>query len=48
MMYEKQGTPPCGALNSYIGNKFIGEIAEKIEDIALFRVSRCHAGQWQQ
>lgn len=26
-MYEKQGTSPCGALNSYIWNKCIGEIA---------------------
>ena len=32
-MYEKQGTPPCGALNSYIWNKCIGEIA----DMELFR-----------
>ena len=37
-MYEKQGTPPCGALNSYIWNKCIGEIADAIEDIALLRV----------
>nr|DAT97719.1 MAG TPA: hypothetical protein [Caudoviricetes sp.] len=26
-MYEKQGTPPCGAFNTYIWNKCIGEIA---------------------
>ena len=37
-MYEKQGTPPCGALNSYIWNNCIDEITDAIEDIALFRV----------
>ena len=37
-MYEKQGTPPCGALNSYIWNRCIGEITDAIEDIALLRV----------
>ena len=26
-MYEKQGTPPCGELNSYIWNNCIDEIA---------------------
>lgn len=36
-MYEKQGTPPCGVLNSYIWNKCIDEIADVIEDIALLR-----------
>ena len=41
-MYEKQGTPPCGALNSYIWNKCIGEIADTIEDIALLRVEELH------
>ncbi len=41
-MYEKQGTPPCGALNSYIWNKYIGEIADVIEDIALLRVEKLH------
>lgn len=41
-MYEKQGTPPCGALNSYIWNKCIGEIADAIEDIALLRVEELH------
>ena len=41
-MYEKQGTLPCGALNSYIGNKCIGEIADAIEDIALFRAEELH------
>ena len=37
-MYEKQGTPPSGALNSYIWNNCIGEITDAIEDIALLRV----------
>lgn len=37
-MYEKQGTPPCGALNSYIWNRCIGEITDAVEDIALLRV----------
>ena len=41
-MYEKQGTPPCGALNSYIWNKCIGEIADAIEDIALIRVEELY------
>ena len=41
-MYEKQETPPCGALNSYIWNKCIGEIADAIEDIALLRVEELH------
>lgn len=41
-MYEKQGTPPCGALNSYIWNKCIGEIADAIEDIALLRVEELY------
>ena len=41
-MYEKQGTPPCGALNSYIWNKCIEEIADVIEDIALLRVEELH------
>lgn len=36
-MYEKQGTPPCGALNSYIWSNCIDEIADTIEDIALLR-----------
>ena len=27
-MYEKQGTPPYGALNSYIWNNCISEIAD--------------------
>lgn len=31
-MYEKQGTPPCGASNSYIWNNCIGEIAEEPEN----------------
>ena len=30
-MYEKRGTPPCGALNSYIWNNCTGEIAEESE-----------------
>lgn len=41
-MYEKQGTPPCGVLNSYIWNSCIGEIADVIEDIALLRVEKLH------
>lgn len=41
-MYEKQGTPPCGALNSYIWNRCISEIADAIEDIALLRVEELH------
>lgn len=41
-MYEKQGTPTCGALNSYIWNRCIGEIADAIEDIALLRVEELH------
>lgn len=41
-MYEKQGTPPCGALNSYIWNSCIGEIADVIEDIALLRAEELH------
>ena len=41
-MYEKQGTPPCGALNSYIWNNCIGEIADAIEEIALLRVEELH------
>lgn len=41
-MYEKQGAPPCGALNSYIWNKCIGEIADTIEDTALLRVEELH------
>ena len=44
-MYEKQGTPPCGALNSYIWNKCIGEIADTIEDIALLRVEELDFGK---
>mgnify|MGYP004659832873 FL=1 len=31
-MYEKQGTPPCGALNSYIWKNCISEIAEEPEN----------------
>ena len=31
-MYEKRGTPPCGALNSYIWNNCTGEIAEESEN----------------
>lgn len=31
-MYEKQGAPPCGELNSYIWNNCIGEIAEEPEN----------------
>lgn len=41
-MYEKQGTPPCGALNSYIWNSCMDEIADAITDIALLRVSELH------
>ena len=41
-MYEKQGTPLCGALNTYIGNKCISEIADVIEDIALLRAEELH------
>ena len=36
-MYEKQGTPPCSALNSYIWNNCISEIAV----IALLWESSC-------
>lgn len=39
-MYEKQGTPPCGALNSYIWNNCISEIADVIEDIALLHAEK--------
>lgn len=38
-MYEKQGTPPCGAFNAYIWNSCMDEIADAITDIALLRVS---------
>ena len=41
-MYEKQGAPPCGALNSYIWNSCMDEIAGAIEDIALLRVNELH------
>ena len=41
-MYEKHGTPPCGALNSYIWNKCIDEIADAIDNIALLRVEELH------
>ena len=44
-MYEKQGAPPCGALNSYIGNKCIGEIADAIDNIALLRVEELDFGK---
>ena len=44
-MYEKQGTPPCGALNSYIWNNCIGEIADTIEDIALLRAEELDFGK---
>lgn len=44
-MYEKQGTPPCGALNSYIWNKCIGEIADKIENVALLRAEELDFGK---
>lgn len=43
-MYEKQGTPPCGALNSYIWNNCIDEIADTIEDIALLRAEELDFG----
>ena len=43
-MYEKQGTPPYGALNSYIGNNCISEIAEIIEDTALLRAEKLDFG----
>lgn len=41
-MYEKQRIPPCGARNSYVWNKSIGEIADVIEDIALLRIEKLH------
>ena len=41
-MYEKQGAPPCGALNSYIWNNCISEIADAIGDITLLRVEELH------
>lgn len=41
-MYEKQGTPPCGAFNAYIWNSCMDEIADAITDIALLRVSELH------
>lgn len=44
-MYEKQGTPPCGALNSYIWNNCIDEIADTIEDIALLRAEELDFGK---
>ena len=44
-MYEKQGTPPCGALNSYIWNNCIREIADIIEDIALLRAEELDFGK---
>lgn len=44
-MYEKQGTPPCGALNSYMWSNCIGEIADAIEDIALLRVEELDFGK---
>ena len=44
-MYEKQGTPPCGALNSYIWNNCISEIADIIEDIALLRAEELDFGK---
>ena len=44
-MYEKQGTPPCGALNSYIWSNCIDEIADTIEDIALLRAEELFFGK---
>ena len=41
-MYEKQGTPPCGAFNAYIWNSCMDEIAGVITDIALLRVAELH------
>lgn len=41
-MYEKQGTPPCGAFNAYIWNSCMDEIADAITDIALLRVNELH------
>ena len=41
-MYEKQGTPPCGAFNAYIWNSCMDEIAGVITDIALLRVNELH------
>ena len=41
-MYEKQGTPPCGAFNAYIWNNCMDEIANAVEDIALLYVSKLH------
>lgn len=44
-MYEKQGVPPCGALNFYIWNNCIDEIADTIEDIALLRAEELDFGK---
>ena len=44
-MYEKQGTPPCGALNSYIWSNCIDEIADAIENIALLRAEELDFGK---
>lgn len=44
-MYEKQGTPPCGALNSYIWNNCIGGLADAIKDIALLRAEELDFGK---
>lgn len=41
-MYEKQGTPPCGAFNAYIWNSCMDEIADAITDIALLYVNELH------
>ena len=47
-MYEKQGAPPCGALNSYLWNNCVGEIADAIEDIALLRAEELDFGNISQ
>lgn len=44
-MHEKQGTPPCGALNSYIWSNCIDEITDTIEDIALLRAEALDFGK---
>ena len=41
-MYEKQGTPPCGAFNVYIWNSCMDEIVDAIIDIALLRADELH------
>ena len=47
-MYEKQGTPLCGALNSYVWNNCIGEIADAIEDIALLCAEELDFGKFSK